>query len=33
VAARLAADADPAIRALARRDLLGDPAPDEGRAV
>src|ERR687891_736080 len=29
VAARLAADADPAIRSLARRDLLGDPAPDE----
>src|SRR5215218_5144198 len=29
VAARLAADADPAIRALARRDLLGDAAPDE----
>ncbi len=29
VAARLAADADPAIRGLARRDLLGDPTPDE----
>jgi hypothetical protein len=29
VAARLAVDADPAVRALARRDLLGDPAPDE----
>src|SRR5688500_14729621 len=29
VAARLAADADPAIRMLVRRDLLGDPALDE----
>lgn len=29
VAARLAADADPAVRVLARRELLGDPAPDE----
>jgi hypothetical protein len=29
VAARLATDADPAIRVLARRELLGDPAPDE----
>ncbi|GAA5122298.1 hypothetical protein [Pseudonocardia adelaidensis] len=29
VAARLAADADPAVGALARRELLDDPAPDE----
>ncbi|WP_212612551.1 hypothetical protein [Pseudonocardia hierapolitana] len=28
VAARLAIDADPAVRVLARRDLLGEPAPD-----
>jgi hypothetical protein len=29
IAARLAADADPAVRVLARRDLLGEPGPDE----
>jgi hypothetical protein len=29
IAARLATEADPAVRRLARRDLLGDPAPDE----
>jgi hypothetical protein len=29
VAARLAADADPAVRALARGELLGDPSPHE----
>jgi hypothetical protein len=29
VAAQLAAEADPAVRALARRELLDDPAPDE----
>lgn len=29
VAAQLAADADPAVRALARRELLDDPVPDE----